>query len=448
MIYYIDPINGADSDGLSPENARLTYDDIELLPGDSVLFKRGSIIRQPLYRKSGTPDAYITYGAYGEGTNPVFCGSVDVSDPEMWVEEYTNVWRYVGVLENEVCNFIFDGGRIGATLRWDEDGLTSQGDWHDTEFGARGSTSLSESRRVLLYSVGNPGRVYSHIECAIWGIRNLSPNVSCTTLEDLIFFGSGVHALSDGTTNMTVRRCSFLYIGGAVWNRERRIRFGNAIEFWQIGRDILIEDCYFNNIYDSAMTHQGSSDECEPAINLVMRRNLCINCGMASYEGRDVMSIDSAFSDNLCINAGGGFSAFGDSKPRRSEIYPLPMGHHIYMWRIESATDGGRFEVKRNRFYDATGCAIFSINSRDADAQMELADNRYYTTDKLLTRIGGVEYKSDEFERYVAEGGEIGAELVIPDIEAEAEAWFESSGCGRFTERLFSEKVLEMNNTI
>ena len=51
MIYYIDPIHGgAENDGLTPETARRTYTDLSLKPGDSVLFKRGSVIRDRLIR--------------------------------------------------------------------------------------------------------------------------------------------------------------------------------------------------------------------------------------------------------------------------------------------------------------------------------------------------------------------------------------------------------------
>ena len=61
MIYYIDPICGnPDGDGLTPETARLTYTDLELKPGDSVLFRRGSVIRDRLYRVAGDETGYIT----------------------------------------------------------------------------------------------------------------------------------------------------------------------------------------------------------------------------------------------------------------------------------------------------------------------------------------------------------------------------------------------------
>ncbi|MGN1345937.1 MAG: acetylxylan esterase [Eubacteriales bacterium] len=442
MIYYIDPTHGSmTADGRSPENARRDYLDLALEPGDKVLFKRGSFIRANLERKPGTPDAPITYGAYGEGENPVFCGSIDVSDPAKWTEIRPNVWKYTESLPSEACNFIFDNGRIGATLRWEENLLADQGDWYDSRMGCREQRREVGEEKVLLYSEGNPGEVYSHIECAVWGRRNLSSNVRCTVCEDLCFFGSGVHALSGGSDHITVRRCTFSFIGGAVWNRQLRIRFGNAIEFWENGDDILIEDCYFNNIYDSCITHQGTT-KCKPAKNFVMRRNLFINYGMGAYEGRDKMAESMSFTDNLCLFAGGGFSGFGDTKPRNSEIYPQPMGHHLFMWRIPEATENGCFDVARNRFYDATGAAVYAILSPEADAQMHLRDNQYYTTNKaLLSYVGGRTYRPDEFDRYLATYGEEGAEYVVPDLTAEVEAWFAETGCGKYGAKLFTDRL-------
>ncbi len=445
MIYYIDRNHGNPAaDGVTPATARADYRDLPLIPGDTVLFKRGTFVRENLERTPGTPDAPITYGAYGDGENPVFCGSVDVSDTAKWTEIRPNIWKYTEPLPSEACNFIYDNGRIGATLRWEENLLCAQGDWYDSRMGCRKQHFSPEEEKVLLYSEGNPGEVYSHIECAVWGRRNLSANANCTVCEDLCFYGSGVHGISGGSHHVTVRRCSFLFIGGAVWNRQLRIRFGNAIEFWERGDDILIEDCYFNNIYDSCITHQGTQ-KCKPAENFIMRRNLFVNYGMGAYEGRDKMAIGMEFTDNLCLHAGGGFSGFGDTKPRKSEIYPQPMGHHLFMWRIPEATENGSFLVANNRFYDATGAAMYAIISPEADAQMTMRDNKYWTTNaSLMNLVRGTAYRPDEFDKYLSEYGEVGAEYVTPDLAAEVDAWFAQTGCTRlgvvFTDRLPAQR--------
>ncbi len=431
MTYYIDLNHGQpDAAGTSPDCARLTYTDLSLVPGDTVLFKRGTFVRDILVRTPGAEGAPITYGAYGEGDNPVFCGSVDVSDPALWKEVRGNVWQYQGTLESEVCNFIYDNGRIGATLRWDEGQLSAQGDWYDTSMGSKeGSAGYKDEQKVFIWSNGNPGEVYAHIECAVWGNRWMSANRDWTVTEDLCFYGSGVHGFAGGADNVVVRRCAFCFIGGAVWNKHLKIRFGNAIEFWDHAENILIEDCYFNNIFDSCITHQGSA-KCLPAKNLVMRNNLCINYGMGAYEGRDRMSIASAFNDNICLQAGGGFSAFGDTKPRNSEIFPQPMGHHVFMWRIPQPTEGGYLEFARNKFYGATGAAMFSYIAPEAEAQMDLHDNVYWTDNAdLFQLMGGKYYRPNQFDDYLTEVGEKGAKWEsAPDLTAEMNAWFQRTG--------------------
>ena len=62
-----------DNDGFSESNPLCDYKNLDLKEGDTVLFKRGTFIRGKLYNKNG-----VTYGAYGEGENPTFCGSVDL----------------------------------------------------------------------------------------------------------------------------------------------------------------------------------------------------------------------------------------------------------------------------------------------------------------------------------------------------------------------------------
>ena len=63
------------------------------------------------------------------------------------------------------------------------------------------------------------------------------------------------------------------------------------------------------------------------------------------------------------------------------------------MWRIPKASQGSCFIVAGNHFYDATGAAVYSIISREAEEQMRLEDNKYYTTSKsLFAHVGGKDY--------------------------------------------------------
>lgn len=89
MIYYTDSRGGNPlGNGLSPESAVLDYTKLEHQPGDTLLFKRGSLYRH-LYLTSGKENAPITYGAYGEGENPTFACGTDVSDPEEYENQFS-----------------------------------------------------------------------------------------------------------------------------------------------------------------------------------------------------------------------------------------------------------------------------------------------------------------------------------------------------------------------
>ena len=431
MTYYIDAVNGSPAvPGTDPRAPRATYTDLSLQPGDTVLFRRGTVMRAPLERVSGAPGAPITYGAFGEGPAPVFSGSVPMTEAGDWREIRRNVWEYRPFFPDETCNFIFakhGEGMRGGALRWSAEELRETGDWYDSRAGSRVSNiSLAEDTgaRVLLYFEGNPVENTDMLELVPYGGRKLSRNVSYTAVEDLAFWGSGVHALAGGARHTAVRRCAFGFIGGAVWSKALKIRFGNAIEFWDFGEDILVEDCYFNNIYDSCITHQGGAD-CTPAQDLVMRGNLFLNYGMAAYEGRDRVSVRSSFTDNLCFAAGGGFTGLGDLVPRRSEIYPRPMGHHVFLWRQEQATENGAFLMENNVFGEATGAAVYSVSSAAADSQQTQKNNRYaMTPEALCCRKSGTDYSAAEW----LAGKEEGAVWETRSADALIAAWFARTG--------------------
>ena len=90
----------------------------------------------------------------------------------------------------------------------------------------------------------------------------------------------------------------------------------------------------------------------------------------------------------------------GETKPRSSEIWPEPMGHHIFLWRIPTSTDGGELTICNNLFGAAPeGAAIYSIISSEAEAQITLKNNKYTPSDTLLNHFGGHSYtKLEEYQ--------------------------------------------------
>lgn len=409
--YYVDsraPLHTGD--GLSPQTAVTSYRALTIQPGDTVLFRRGSVFRDALHSPDGTPDALIRYGAYGEGEKPAFWGSVDLSSPDGWQETAPNVWQYALPLVRETCNLIFNHGESCGVLAWNIDLLNVQGKWHDTRIGMTRNGGCAGDGTLLLYSVGNPGSVYQSIECAYFDTPNLLVRANrYVVFEDLAFRYGGVHGFQAANAHdIVMTRCDFAFIGGGVWNRERRIRFGNAFELWDDCHDVTMQECTCTQVYDSCVTHQGPRDVCVPGRNLRFIGNRFEKYGMGAYEARDKVTIDGLFENNVCLDAGLGFSLQDETPPRRSEIWPQPMGHHLFIWRMPKATEGGNFIVRGNTFGAAPyGAAVYSIISPEAEAQFHFSRNRYvFSPDALAMRWGGKNYTGAQFALYQQESAQ------------------------------------------
>ena len=403
--YYIDSVSGrADASGLSPEQPLASSLGLCVKPGDSVLFKRGSEFFCALNNVSGEPGSPVRYGAYGDGPAPRFNGSIDVSKPSDWRNVGGNVWKCLGECDTQVCNFVFND-EVGAAFRWDREALTENGDFWDSAFGT--DFVKPEDHEVLLYCEKNPAEYYNKVECVLRRDRNVIGSGHDFIITDLDFIKSGVHGLSglNPNRNITISRCRFAFIGGCCWSKDLRIRFGNGLEFWNVCENVRIDHCTFYDIYDSAITHQGIPGEVEPAVDFVMKNNLFVRCGMGAYEQRDVQPLRAEFSGNVCMEAGRGFSHLHTPMPRMSEIWPAPMGHHVFLWRMDYPTAGAEFIIKDNTFLDAPwGAAIYSVCCREVDDSTVVDGNIYHMPEHtLINRICGHDY--DDFATYQTQTG-------------------------------------------
>ncbi len=354
--------------------------------GDRVLFRRGSVFHTWISARDG-----VYYGAYGEGENPVFSGSVNLSSPDMWECAGENIWRCTAVTQTDAANFVFDHGKSFGTLRWTKEDLSENGDFYDERCKNPYEPWEKENGALYLYCKGNPAEVYEDIECVQKASVWLMEVANHMTVENITFMNSGVHAIAGGRggRNVTIRNCRFLNIGGSVWSKPLKIRFGNAVEFWNVAENVLVENCEFDQIYDSCVTHQGG-DNCQVPVNIVFRGNRFSNYGMGAYECRDRMPAGGVFSGNICRNAGCGFAMQGDTNPRKSEIWPQPMGHHIFIWKIESPSEGGRLLIENNLFGDAPcGAAVYSIIDPEAEKQITFCDNQYEGDFLIPDRLSG-----------------------------------------------------------
>ena len=261
-----------------------------------------------------------------------------------------------------------------------------------------------ETDYLYLYSEGNPAKVYKSIECSMF-MGSMVSGKSYIMLEYLVFRNNGIHGYREvNPNNIIIRGCEFRFIGGSFWIEKGNVRLGNGVEIWEGGSDILVEDCIFDNIYDSGVTHQGNEDDNIPE-RLYFRNNLFANNGMAAYECRGPAAKEVYFENNVCINVGGGFSMQGEEPPRKSEIYPQPMGHHVFIWRMEDKLQEGNIYIRNNIFYEAPyGAAIYSIVSKDIEDKFIIDSNHYFQkSGDLLNRVNDKLYYKNEFDTYIKE---------------------------------------------
>ncbi|MGC8642163.1 MAG: hypothetical protein ACP5XB_20050, partial [Isosphaeraceae bacterium] len=273
--FYVSSSTGHDkADGTSEAAAWKELDRVnaaELRPGDTVLFRRGDTWRGQLRPRSGSAGKPVTYGAYGNGARPLLLGSVSRDRPGDWHDEGRHIWatERANELGIDVGNIIFDHGQSVGVKKWKREDLKQPGDyWYS---GA--------DWQVRLYSERNPAEVHRSIELALR--RHIVDQAGAHHLvhDGLALACGAAHGFGGGPTRyLVIRDCDVSWIGGGhqfTQPNGNPVRFGNGIEFWENARDILVEGCRIWEIYDAALTNQGSREDSQ--INITYRDNVIWN---------------------------------------------------------------------------------------------------------------------------------------------------------------------------
>ncbi|MFO7974208.1 MAG: choice-of-anchor Q domain-containing protein [Candidatus Hydrogenedentota bacterium] len=178
--YYVANDGSDENSGLTAEEPWATLiqvNTVQLLPGDTVLFKRGDTWRGQLGAQSGSAEeGFITYGAYGEGPKPLLLGSIAKDAPEDWRDEGGTIWCAGGIDTAEKSNPVnlttnpgFDENTSAWSLHTEHGAEVSHG--RDTEHFETGpgayriacQASGSEPHHIQFYTSGIPierGAIY------------------------------------------------------------------------------------------------------------------------------------------------------------------------------------------------------------------------------------------------------------------------------------------------
>ncbi|MEW6378493.1 MAG: hypothetical protein AB1611_02665 [bacterium] len=290
----------------------------------------------------------------------------------------------------DVGNIIFNDGLSTGKKVWAEGDLINQGDfWYD-----------NNNMTVSLYSIQNPATFYSDIECA------LSRNIIDETYkhhiiyEDLHLAYGAFGGIGGGYAHdIVVRNCDINFIGGGDWSGTDTVaRAGNAIEFWNAASNNLVEGCNIWEIYDAAVTNQGSGAD-NIQYNIYYRNNKIWNCeySFEFYDNFNTPDVhDIYFENNICFNAGGGWGH--NQRPDGVN------GRHLVLSSIANVAN---LIIKNNIFSDASEWSVGMTWDSSVLDNLILDNNYYYEKDgdPVINWHYHRIYTTDDFNQYKNDTG-------------------------------------------
>lgn len=282
LTFYVSSSDGDDNNlGLSPKEPKKTLQQFSGKSHITVLLKCGDVFEMEEGFLAGNGCIYATYGS---GNRPVVSFYKKLSVPLERMTEYNNVWMadllgtegiYNGREDKDNCN-------IGQLL------LNGEVNWKrvvvstsvyeafnfpaDIEARADGSWTVDWLQsKLYLYSEEDPNEQEIYVAPDVHGIA--FDSVKDTTLKGWTITGAGAHGCNiTDADNVVVQSCFFYHIGGVV-HRSVGIRYGNAVQIWNSGRNITVANNYADWVFDSCYTNQGASETayCE---NVVFEKNI------------------------------------------------------------------------------------------------------------------------------------------------------------------------------
>ncbi len=411
--YYVANEGNDENDGKTPETAWQTPQRVtiakqkgELCEGDAVFFKRGQLFRGLVETANG-----VTYSAYDKGEKPRIYGfPKNVADPDLWTEtEIPGIWQYAEICTWDIGSIVFSEKTYarkiyrsleddGSQLDYGSDIRPVFNDWHDLNedltFWHDWALDMPDYVTGKLYmrcNAGNPGKVYDNIEFSqrLSIFRNLSTHD--VTIDNL-HLSHGCFGVSGLCHNQTIQNCEFSWIGGNVQVAPRKLSpartfptpYGNGIEIYGEAQNFTVNNCYFWQIYDAAMTHQcGNSAQPIHNRNVNYINNVCEHCvySVEIFYGESPVENRSNFGcnvENNILRLGGGFGHY--SRPDKNVTALIRNGRMIL---------NTKDYIVRNNIFDRSLGKIIQAGN-DGASKAQYYDNLYLQTkdSKFCTRLG------------------------------------------------------------
>ena len=369
--WYVSP-NGSDkNEGKTPETAFKTLTQVnttEMKEGDVVYFECNGLWRGTISAKPG-----VTYTSYGEGAKPQFRSYAEnVAGKDKWLPTDTpNVYVFYKTVSYDVGLIVFNEGEAYGlktfTYTRGDNGqkydATTKKKFNSYKDLNRDLHFTHEKGKVYLRSdKGNPSDRYNSIElCVKQHLVSVKSDVNNVTIDNLCFKYGGSHGVGAGSCDgLTVTNSEFYWIGGSAQNES--VRFGNGVEIYGSATNYRVENCYFSQIYDAAVTFQygtGSGSKTMKMENINIKNNVMEYSTYSieyflgtNNEGEGIRNVN--IEGNLLWYAGEGFTV---QRPER--------GHaaHIKSWRHHKNPLTQNFVIKNNLFALSDNVLVETIST-------------------------------------------------------------------------------------
>lgn len=399
--------------GKSPQEAISNINALARLglkAGDVVYFECGSLWRA----KINLAWEGVTFTSYGTGKKPEFYGSPEnAATASHWNKtDAKNIYVYHESITDDVGTIVFNEGEQHAikhipVIKNEKSVDNASGEdfagYKDLKQNFDFYHDNSNGLLYLYYDKGNPGDSFKSIELCTRG-NVISVSADHVTIDNLCIKYGGSHGIGSGSrTGLTVRNCEIGWIGGSIQSRNYTspTRFGNGVEIWDRAYDFTVDNNYFYQIYDAAVTFQYKGDDSTVEYrNIKFNNNVMDYCNYSiEYFLSDNSNTDSAISDvefanNLMWYAGSGFSS---QRPDKS-------GAHIKSWGHANRTDGN-FVIKNNLFAFAYDVLVETYSKYGAAPQyssntyIQFASRKLGRTDKMSKSVGfEAQYIENDFK--------------------------------------------------
>ncbi len=367
--WYVSPNGDDNNDGNKPETAFKTLakvNSIEMKEGDVVYFECDGLWRGSISAKPG-----VTYTSYGEGAKPQFRSYAEnVAGKDKWLPTDTpNVYVFYRTVSSDVGLIVFNEGEThglkafpytrGDGKKFD---ATTKKEFNSYKDLNRDLHFIHERGKIYLRSdEGNPSDRFKSIElCVKQNLVAVKSGINNVTIDNLCFKYGGAHGVgAGGCDGLTVTNCEFYWIGGSLQNET--VRFGNGVEIYGSATNYRVENCYFSQIYDAAVTFQYGTSSREGSIKM---ENIDIKNNVIEYstysieyflgvnnEGDGIRNVN--IEGNLLWHAGEGFTV---QRPER--------GHaaHIKSWAHKNPLTQN-FVIKNNLFALSDNVLVETIST-------------------------------------------------------------------------------------